>query len=108
MAGLYLYLAAFLMPWAAAVTAGLVVLVLALLFLIICWLMAGKGPSRQQSGEETSSHQGGETVEMLLGLMQKSGISAKEASLIALLAGTMLGASPELRRKLFGEHGEGD
>lgn len=104
-AGLYLYLAEFLVPWGAALGAGLAVLVLALVFLILCWL-AAKGPSSKSPPEKEDSAQGGETVEALVKLLENSGISTKEASLVALLGGTLLGASPELRRKLFGGRGE--
>ncbi len=103
--GLYLYLTEFMVDWGAALGAGLAVLVLALIFLVLAWL-AAKGPSKPSPEEEPSAHQGGEAVETLVRLLEKSCISIKEASLIALVGGTLLGASPELRRKLFGGGGE--
>ena len=106
-AGVHLLLAAHLPPWAAALLTGAVLLVLALLLAVA--LRAGRDrpradperdrPGRKDAEPDRSAH--AEALELALELAGGSRPSAREATLLALVAGTVVGASPELRRQLL-------
>jgi hypothetical protein len=107
-AGLYLLLAAHLVTWAAALLAGVIVLAVATLLMLMAWLVTRRG-SDDSPGEApaASAGEGGDTAALVMAMMEKADFDARDASIIALVAGTVLGASPELRRSLFGGRREG-
>lgn len=99
-AGLYMVLDHYLVGWAAAVATGAVMLVLLLAVLLVAMLVSRSGRRGPEAGDSAGKHD--ETVGLVLELLKKSDIDARDVSLAALVAGILLGASPELRRRLFG------
>ncbi|MGD2129293.1 MAG: hypothetical protein PVJ33_17275 [Lysobacterales bacterium] len=99
-AGLYMVLDNYLAAWAAAVVTGVVMLVLLLVVLLIAMFVARSGKRGSAAGRTTEKHD--EIAALVLELFEKSDIDARDVSLAALVAGIILGASPELRRRLFG------
>lgn len=94
-AALYLVFAKLLPAWGAALVTGSILLVLALLILLIVRLSRRPPRKPRASGIEAE-------LESLLDpqLMALLGRNARSVTLVALLAGGALGASPELRRSL--------
>ena len=98
-AGFYLFLVQSLAVWAAALLTAGAVLVLAVTLLIVGWLTArGARETHDRRGEDEQQN---EISRLLLELMASSDFNARDASLVALLAGAALGASPELREQIF-------
>ncbi len=100
-AGLYLILGNYLATWAAALVSGVALLFVALVLLLIVMMVTKSNGGNDSDGEQDSaSHE--EMTALVMEMLQKSDFNARDASLIALVVGTVLGASPELRRQLFG------
>ncbi|MEX2480989.1 MAG: phage holin family protein [Gammaproteobacteria bacterium] len=100
-AAIYLLLSPHLAAWAAALLTAVVVLVLALQILLAVWLVVrNKGEKRDRS-EDARPESNDDIARLMLEMMRKSNFNARDASLLALLAGAILGASPELRRQLL-------
>jgi hypothetical protein len=99
-AGLYLLLSDYLVTWAAALATGIVVLVVLLVLLLIATLVARSG-NRDSTAHSTKNGQA-ELGDLMVELLRKSNFDARDASLLALVAGILLGASPDLRQRLFG------
>lgn len=99
-AGLYMVLGNYLAAWAAAVVTGVVMLVLLLAVLLIAMFVTRSGSRGSAAGKPTGQHD--EIAALVLELFEKSDIDARDVSLAALVAGIVLGASPELRSRLFG------
>lgn len=94
-AALYLVFTDLLPAWAAALVTGGILLTTAVLILLIARLCRRPRRGRRAAGIEAE-------LENLLDpqLMALLGRNARSATLVALLAGGALGASPELRRSL--------
>lgn len=109
-AGVYLLLAAQLSAWASALLTGSAVLLLAILTLLVFRLARGsdagpEGGSRSRGNEgnpQRDAARSAELFELAIELAAKSSLNARDATLIALIAGTMVGVSPALRRQLLG------
>lgn len=104
-AGVHLLLAAHLPAWAAALLTGSAVLLLAILVLLVFRLARG-GRHTGQGGEPPGEARQGasrnaELLDLAIELAGKSGLNARDATLIALIAGTVVGVSPALRRQLL-------
>lgn len=107
-AGLHLLLTAHLPAWAAALLTAASLLVLALGLALLARTPRERAPARardrdRERGENeaagASTH--AEALELALELAGASRLNAREATLLALVAGTVVGASPELRRTLL-------
>ena len=109
-AGVYLLMAAQLSAWASALLTGSTVLLLAILMLLTFRLARGSAadPEREQRGRGSEggpppdAARSAELFELAIELAAKSSLNARDATLIALIAGTMVGVSPALRRQLLG------
>lgn len=108
-AGVHLLLAAHLPSWAAALLTGCAMLLLAILVLIVVRL-ARRSESREERephGSLTqpeavpnqSRHE--ELFELAIELGRTSNFNARDATLLALIAGTVVGVSPTLRRQVL-------
>lgn len=100
-AGIYLLLSPHLAAWAAALLTAVIVLALALQILLAAWLVARNKTVKPEPRDEARSDSGDDIARVMLEMMRKSNFNARDAALLALLAGTILGASPELRRQLL-------
>lgn len=115
-AGVYLLLAAHLPSWSAALLTGAALLALAILVLLVFRLAtrsgranegAARSRARAQRAEDGSDDEAAararnaQALELALELAGKSGLNARDATLIALIAGTLVGVSPELRRQIM-------
>lgn len=107
--GVYLLLAEHLVTWAAVLLTGTAILVALGLVLLIAYLAtrAGEG-QRSSGGGETASGQQGDVNALVSELLKQMDFDARDAAIIALLSGTVLGASPELRSALFGRGKSGE
>jgi hypothetical protein len=106
-AGVHLLLSARLPAWAAALLTAASLLVLALGLALVARPPRGRAPGRaresdrkRREGEASDRPTHGEALELALELAGASRLNAREATLLALVAGTVVGASPELRRTL--------
>lgn len=101
-AGVYLLLSAHLVSWAAALLAGVIVLAISSLLMLMAWLITRRGADDGANETPAGSQSGDDTAALVMAMMEKADFDARDASIIALVAGTVLGASPALRRSLFG------
>lgn len=103
-AGMYLLLATHFSSWLAALLAGCAVLTLAILILLVFRLARGRdavaAPGSQGEGRGDTAHNT-ELFELAIELAAKSSLNARDATLIALIAGTVVGVSPALRRQIL-------
>lgn len=108
-AGLHMLLAVHLPGWAAALLTGSAMLLLAVLLLLLFRLArnsearaARETPaSRPQGQTGQDSSRNAALFELAIEMAGKSGFSARDGTLVALIAGTVIGASPALRRQLM-------
>lgn len=107
-AGVHLLLAAHLPAWAAALLTAASLLVLALGLALVARTPRKPEPPRTQDRDRKRGADGGtgasahaEALELALELAATSRLNAREATMLALVAGTVVGASPELRRTLL-------
>lgn len=108
-AGVYLLLAAHFSSWAAALITGSAVLMLAILILLVFRLARGGDTraepeprgSRTQGERRQDTSRNAELFELAIELAAKSSFNARDATLIALIAGTVVGVSPALRRQIL-------
>ena len=108
-AGVYLLLDAHFTSWAAAMITGSAVLLLAILILLMFRLARGsdaraenepRGQRRQGERRQGRSREA-ELFELAIELAAKSSFNARDATLVALIAGTVVGVSPALRRQIL-------
>lgn len=100
-ASLYLYLATLFTPWSAGLITGAIILAAVLLLLLAVWLATRLRAQQSPTPAAGGSDRGGsEFAGLLQDILKKSDMDARELSLYALVAGGMLGASPDLRRFL--------
>lgn len=102
-AGVHLLLSARLPAWVAALLTAASLLVLALGLALVARPPRGRAREsdrtrREDEASDRPTH--GEALELALELAGASRLNAREATLLALVAGTVVGASPELRRTL--------
>jgi hypothetical protein len=111
-AGLHLLLTAHLPAWAAALLTAASLLVLALGLALLARTPRERPPARARVRDRERDRERGENetagasthaeaLELALELAGASRLNAREATLLALVAGTVVGASPELRRTLL-------
>lgn len=118
-AGVHLLLMAHVPAWAAALLTGCAMLLLAILVLLVFRFARGSGSrARGETREERelrdarqrdeARHDGtrkgtrnAELIELAIELAGKSNLTARDATLIALIAGTVVGVSPALRRQIM-------
>lgn len=108
-AGMYLLLATHFSSWLAALLAGCAVLTLAILILLVFRLARGRDAvaapgsrsSRAQGEGRGDTAHNTELFELAIELAAKSSLNARDATLIALIAGTVVGVSPALRRQIL-------
>lgn len=116
-AGVHLLLMTHVPAWSAALLTGCAVLLLAILVLLVFRLAKGSG-SRSRSEERGDGERRGarsrdrddarqdgtrnaELIELAMELAGKSNLNARDATLIALIAGTVVGVSPGLRAQIM-------
>jgi hypothetical protein len=107
-AGVHLLLATQLPAWAAALLTAASLLVLALGLALVARTPRRAEPARAQerdkkrgAEEATGGSAHAEALELALELAGASRLNAREATMLALVAGTVVGASPELGRQLL-------
>ena len=97
--GLFLYLSTMMDTWAAGFATGAALLLVLLIFALAAWLTCTTGSGSTTSGAERQEKgDSSELLRVLKSLLEEGDISTRELSLYALIAGGVLGASPELRR----------
>jgi hypothetical protein len=112
-AAAYLALRAILLPWQAALVIGGAALLLALVGALLARSLLARSGSREAPEPDTPApHPDASPVENIAELgrtlgrdLSQYGIRTSDVMLGALLAGTLLGASPALRDRLFGRRG---
>ena len=105
-AGSYASLSETLEPWKAGLIVGIVALLLSLIGALLVWIFLLRKESTQASAPKPASDEFdvdtiahlGETIGASL---FKNGIRTTDIMLAALVAGTVLGASPALRERLL-------
>ena len=103
-AGMYLLLATHFSSWAAALLAGCTMLTLGILILLVFRLARGSARNSRAQGqgkERGDTAPNAELFELAIELAAKSSLNARDATLIALIAGTVVGVSPALRRQIL-------